>query len=116
MPGYTSHAGAVLEPTPRGQQSNFRGNPAWYDFGASAAPTDHEGYLEVRTPGMRHVAARTCGRESTYKPAVRLACASRHASQNEQPLPRGALTRPLQVKNIAPRPKGWQPTPSSSGQ
>jgi hypothetical protein len=106
MTGYTMHAGAVLEPTPRGQQSNFRGVPGWFDFGASAAPTDHEGYLEVRTPGMRHVAARTCGRESTYKPAVRIA--------SKRPLPRRALTPPVQVHNIAPRAKGWQPAPSSS--
>jgi hypothetical protein len=37
------HAGNTLEPVPRGQQSNFRGNPAWFDFGASCVPTCVEG-------------------------------------------------------------------------
>jgi hypothetical protein len=43
MPGYSLHAGNVLEPAPRGQQANYRGNPSWYDFGACAVPTDAEG-------------------------------------------------------------------------
>ena len=88
MSGYVMHAGAVHEPVPRGQQSNFRGNPSWYDFGAAAVLTDAEGFCEVGrngAPGLRHVAVRTCGRESTHRPAV---------------------------ANIAPRPKNWQPAPA----
>jgi hypothetical protein len=41
--GYTLHAGSVLEPAPRGQQAGFRGNAAWFDFGACAVVTDQEG-------------------------------------------------------------------------
>ena len=74
MSGYTLHAGAVREVTATtGQQFGHRGNPAWFDFGACPVATDAEGFCEVKTPGMRHVAVRTCGRESTYKPAVRFA-------------------------------------------
>lgn len=45
MGGYALHAGHVVEPVPRGQQALFRGNAAWYDFGANAVPTDAEGTL-----------------------------------------------------------------------
>ena len=73
--GYTVHAGAVHESSGgmTSQQLNYRGNPNWYEFGACHVATDGEGYCEVKKDGMRHVAVRTCGRESTYKPAVRLA-------------------------------------------
>ena len=70
--GYTMHAGAVRESSgATGRQLNYRGNPSWYDFGACPVVTDAEGYCEVKAVGMRHVAVRTCGRESKYRPAVR---------------------------------------------
>ena len=75
MSGYTVHAGAVRESSgATGKQLNFRGNPEWYDFGACHVVTDGEGFCEVNKVGMRHVAVRTCGRESTYRPTVRRVC------------------------------------------
>lgn len=72
MSGYTLHAGSIRETNgATGQQANFRGNPAWYDFGACPVVTDAEGFCEVRAAGMRHPAVRTCGREATYRPPVR---------------------------------------------
>ena len=72
--GYTIHAGAVRESSgASGKQLNFRGNPDWFDFGACHVVTDAEGYCEVKKDGMRHVAVRTCGRESKYQPKVRRA-------------------------------------------
>jgi hypothetical protein len=56
MPGYSLHAGNVLEPAPRGQQANYRGNATWFDFGACAVPTDAEG---VRHTHSRPVTLRT---------------------------------------------------------
>ena len=102
MSGYTVHAGAVRESSgATGKQLNFRGNPDWYDFGACHVVTDGEGFCEVNKVGMRHVAVRTCGRESTYRPTVRRVC---------EALPRLASAQACvsQVKNIAPRPKDWK--------
>ena len=83
------HAGAVRESSGMtGSQLNFRGCADWFDFGACPVATDAEGYCEVKSPGMRHVAVRTCGRESKYRPAV---------------------------KNIAPRPKDWKAEATAKG-
>ena len=134
MAGYTMHAGHALEVAPRGQQANYRGNPEWcaspadsrsapsvnrapprrrFDFGACAVPTDHEGYCEVRTVGLRHVAVRTCGRESKFQPAVRSTPGGRSSRQRRRAACRQALMlAAAQVKNIAPRPKDWQPAPA----
>jgi len=101
--GYTVHAGAVRESSgARGQQLNYRGNPEWYDFGACHVATDGEGYCEVKKDGMRHVAVRTCGRESKYRPSVRLAMGC------SAPRLAAAQARKSQVKNIAPRQKDWK--------
>jgi len=102
MSGYTLQCGHARESTGMsGQQFNVRGHAAWFDFGACPVSTDAEGYCVVQGAGMRHVAVRTCGRESQYKPAVRR-CARLMRSA-------AAHARPAQVSNIAPRPKDWKP-------
>jgi hypothetical protein len=49
---------------------------------AVPANSDAEGYLEAEKPGLKHVAVRSSGRDSTYRPPA---------------------------SNVAPRPAGWAP-------
>lgn len=49
---------------------------------AVPANSDSEGYLEAEKAGLKHVAVRSSGRESDYRPIV---------------------------SNLAPRPAGWRP-------
>lgn len=53
-----------------------------YDFFASATSTTHEGLCDDKTIGMKHVAVRDSGKDSTWRP-----------SKN----------------NVFPRPKNWKP-------
>ena len=81
MPSYKIAAGIVVEPSPCGQVIiNASTDGSRFDFNAAAVAVDAAGFVEVRRPGFRHPAARTCGRETKYKP---------------------------ELCNIAPRPAGW---------
>mmetsp|Transcript_12331 Transcript_12331/g.19930 ORF Transcript_12331/g.19930 Transcript_12331/m.19930 type:complete len:94 (+) Transcript_12331:191-472(+) len=86
--GYTMHAGQALEETPQRRGSlNQHGVKGWYDFFAPQVSVDAEGYCDDKTIGMKHVAVRDSGRDSTFKPSV---------------------------SNIGPRKKEWAATRSNT--
>ena len=59
----------------------------WYDFFANSTSVTSDGYCDDSTIGMKHVAVRDAGRESTFKP---------------------------NKNNMFPRPKNWKPTKSNT--
>ena len=59
----------------------------WYDFFANSTSVTNDGYCDDSTIGMKHVAVRDAGRESTFKP---------------------------NKNNMFPRPKNWKPTKSNT--
>lgn len=59
----------------------------WYDFFANATSVTNDGFCDDSTIGMKHVAVRDAGRESTFKP---------------------------NKNNMFPRPAGWKPSKSNT--
>ena len=59
----------------------------WYDFFANATSITKDGFCDDETIGMKHVAVRDAGRESTFKPSK---------------------------SNMFPRPKNWKPSKSNT--
>ena len=59
----------------------------WYDFFANATSVTSDGFCDDSTIGMKHVAVRDAGRESTFKP---------------------------NKNNMFPRPANWKPSKSNT--
>ncbi|CAL6287177.1 unnamed protein product [Bathycoccus prasinos] len=88
MASYYIHAGRTIEEAPMREGSLYLyDKEGWYDFFANSTSVTSDGYCDDSTIGMKHVAVRDAGRESTFKP---------------------------NKNNMFPRPKDWKPTKSNT--